>query len=659
LHTLIIIVHRDIKPENIMMCRNTGNDAPKFKLIDLGVCRRFKEGQRLSLTFEDVSILYSAPEKFTSINDTGYYLPIDIWALGISFSQLITYDCVLGRPSSPDALTQRLSQDAPARTLTDEETGIPGVAAIVNSMLQRNPDDRPTCSELLAKVRAVQDEQMKSFHAQMLRRISLVDLKYMQDLDTQCKQLCGYQSPLYSAFGGALLQAQEEKQQEQDLRETQAREALAASRTQKPGPERLTINHHSPSPARAQRATGSKWVHHAYGASAGVDMLNEVQSIVKGGTSPAGTVGSTVIIRASPDPNAGPDTRPDVLEAYTVGEGISPLVLPRDTVIHAVVVYKVGNVSSVGVRNNLLGHLRGVLGHVASTGSVVPPILAYGSARMAPTTAVRETCEIAWASVTESVVPTSIPSPSSPVSSAQQTKAPKRTPKKTCKTPVDRLPPAGSGALTGYLHLLGGHASPECLAGLDSLWTEGQPPVGTTLFISKGPRSLPAIVRASSAVLPSYIDKKDTATHLSELKRTVEGVAVQCVVLYKGPRCKDLKTKNYLKDILLAVYGSVSSADVPQIPVFLYDSNMQTGPQASPGPLRTIVQRVTETYAATPRETPAPAPLASEAAVTIASYTPASLPTSVTEHTTQTVETVETVEKVTTEPVSPETVDQL
>ncbi|GCA64138.1 hypothetical protein KIPB_013319, partial [Kipferlia bialata] len=84
------VAHRDIKPENIMMCLTPGSSVPCCKLIDLGLCRSFKEAEELlpSFELERVSPLYSAPEKFKDLSDgTGYGLGIDVWALGLTLSK--------------------------------------------------------------------------------------------------------------------------------------------------------------------------------------------------------------------------------------------------------------------------------------------------------------------------------------------------------------------------------------------------------------------------------------------------------------------------------------------------------------------------------------------------------------------------------------------
>ncbi|GIQ89363.1 hypothetical protein KIPB_011807, partial [Kipferlia bialata] len=126
------VAHRDIKPDNIMLCGTPGVDVPCCKLIDVGLCRRFREEENVSYTFDVVSPLFSAPEKFedvTGADEDGYGLGIDVWALGITLSTLVTPDCVLRNPRSITDLKNKLRAQDPRR-LTDEETGIPGLASI-------------------------------------------------------------------------------------------------------------------------------------------------------------------------------------------------------------------------------------------------------------------------------------------------------------------------------------------------------------------------------------------------------------------------------------------------------------------------------------------------------------------------------------------------
>ncbi|GIQ82026.1 hypothetical protein KIPB_003096, partial [Kipferlia bialata] len=150
------IAHRDIKPANIMVCKVPGSDVPCCKLIDLGLSRLFKPDESMISSFADVSPLYSAPEKFTG----GYTLSVDIWALGITLSQLCTPKCVLDYPQSLSAVRNRLMRGDPRR-LTDLETGVPGLARVINSMLERDTERRPTAPQALDMIRSVHAHQLR------------------------------------------------------------------------------------------------------------------------------------------------------------------------------------------------------------------------------------------------------------------------------------------------------------------------------------------------------------------------------------------------------------------------------------------------------------------------------------------------------------------
>ncbi|GIQ83850.1 hypothetical protein KIPB_007977 [Kipferlia bialata] len=495
---------------------------------------------------------------------------------------MITPECVLGNPQSVKALVARLSLPVPARRLTDEETGIPGVAAIVNSMLERNPNKRPNCAQLLDMVQAVKEEQRKAYHTRMLHTIPLSVLQQMKSLDNEYHQQSGQRSPLFATFGQDLEEVQNEKEKVEREGEAQA--------TQGP----LSIPNGDGSQCR-----------HVFGAPASAAMVTEAEAIVKGGPlvfrSMAVPTGKTILIRGAPET----DPRPDVVELYSSLQHYSPLVLPNHTTIQAIVVCDMAATESCGVQSNLRSHLSDLFTHSLATrpNAPAPPVLVYVGAESDSVENVTRMCTTCWKSVQPA------PSPSRPVTVPTTIERAQPRKRVATKPTAARPPPvsaAGSGVLTGKLHLLGGHASPECLAGLDKLWTEGVVPgAGATLVIAKNPASLPPAVAALRRAKPkpgtpqvvfSYMQGKRPNVHVTEMTRAIRGIDVQCVLFYKGPKSAELMRHDYLSNIVRAVYGSQANIDM-EMPVFLYDEKMgQTGSD-NPVPLCEIVRKVQDTCA--------------------------------------------------------------
>ena len=79
------ILHRDLKPANILLKKNDNAERPFIaKIIDFGFHRIVELNK---YQFTDVrSAGYSAPEIDENI---GHSLPVDIYALGIIYKQLL------------------------------------------------------------------------------------------------------------------------------------------------------------------------------------------------------------------------------------------------------------------------------------------------------------------------------------------------------------------------------------------------------------------------------------------------------------------------------------------------------------------------------------------------------------------------------------------
>ena len=165
------IVHRDLKPENIFLVG--GKDV---RVLDFGIAKRLLRGEEkrpVSLT-ETGAIIgtpsYMAPEQVFADEDLD--ARADVWALGI-----ILYECLAGKkPTDADGFGQvlrRITTDS-LEPLDVAAPGVPrSVAAIVNRMLSRNRNDRPSLPEVRAALEravAAQDEAVTADIAPPTRR---------------------------------------------------------------------------------------------------------------------------------------------------------------------------------------------------------------------------------------------------------------------------------------------------------------------------------------------------------------------------------------------------------------------------------------------------------------------------------------------------------
>ncbi len=133
------MVHRDIKPGNLLL-----DEKGIVKLLDLGLARFFDDKDENSLTVKhDEKVLGTAdflsPEQ--ALNSHTVDGRSDIYSLGCTFYFLLT-----GHPPFPEGtLAQRLlaHQTRTPRPVQEERPDIPpGLLAILNRMIAKNPDNR-------------------------------------------------------------------------------------------------------------------------------------------------------------------------------------------------------------------------------------------------------------------------------------------------------------------------------------------------------------------------------------------------------------------------------------------------------------------------------------------------------------------------------------
>lgn len=89
------VVHRDIKPENILLTAKG-----QVKLCDFGFARMLNPGE--NYTDYVATRWYRAPELL--VGDTNYGTPVDVWAIGCVFAELVRGDALWPGRSDVDQL---------------------------------------------------------------------------------------------------------------------------------------------------------------------------------------------------------------------------------------------------------------------------------------------------------------------------------------------------------------------------------------------------------------------------------------------------------------------------------------------------------------------------------------------------------------------------
>ena len=146
------IVHRDLKPDNVIFTRDG-----RALVADLGLAKRWSADEDAATESPAISqtgtlqgtVRYMAPEQAENAKLAGP--PADVFSLGA-----ILYECLGGRPAFPgDSVVEVLRsvlRGAPAEPLATLRPEVPpGLAAIVERALARDPRDRFQEGEELAR----------------------------------------------------------------------------------------------------------------------------------------------------------------------------------------------------------------------------------------------------------------------------------------------------------------------------------------------------------------------------------------------------------------------------------------------------------------------------------------------------------------------------
>ncbi|MDI1481605.1 serine/threonine-protein kinase [Polyangium sp. y55x31] len=145
------VVHRDLKPSNVLL---RGGDIDQATIVDLGIARSMGPATGITATGRSIGTPeYMSPEQVGSEQPIGP--ASDMFSLGC-----ILFECLAGRPPfvAPDpvlVMSKILSEDPPE--LLPLRPGVPPpVAALVQSLLQKDPDRRPaSASSLLEELPAL------------------------------------------------------------------------------------------------------------------------------------------------------------------------------------------------------------------------------------------------------------------------------------------------------------------------------------------------------------------------------------------------------------------------------------------------------------------------------------------------------------------------
>ena len=157
------IVHRDLKPDNIMLVREASFPGQlRLKLLDFGIAKVGRENQPAGEPAFKTQVgsllgspLYMSPEQCRGAETVGP--PADVYGLGV-----ILYLMLSGEPpfqgSSLGVIVGLHMFEKPVPIADKVPLRMPQLAALVDSMLHKDPAQRPTMPQIVRELERCQGE---------------------------------------------------------------------------------------------------------------------------------------------------------------------------------------------------------------------------------------------------------------------------------------------------------------------------------------------------------------------------------------------------------------------------------------------------------------------------------------------------------------------
>lgn len=135
------IVHRDLKPSNLFLAQGPAG-RPTIKVLDFGISKAPSTSNDAHLTKTSAvmgSPSYMSPEQLVS--SASVDMRSDVWALGVVLYEMLTRAVPFNAQTMPE-LVGAILQAVPAPIAATRQGVPPGVQAIVDRCLQKNPAGR-------------------------------------------------------------------------------------------------------------------------------------------------------------------------------------------------------------------------------------------------------------------------------------------------------------------------------------------------------------------------------------------------------------------------------------------------------------------------------------------------------------------------------------
>jgi len=160
------IIHRDLKPENIMLVKDaTAEGGLRAKILDFGIAKLLPDGateeERKSFKTRTGTLIgtptYMSPEQCRASGPPDD--KTDVYALGVIFYELLDGEPPFVSDSAGELFALQMFGTPPS--IAERVPALePKLAALVQSLLEKKTNDRPSMSEVLRQLEALSSTRL-------------------------------------------------------------------------------------------------------------------------------------------------------------------------------------------------------------------------------------------------------------------------------------------------------------------------------------------------------------------------------------------------------------------------------------------------------------------------------------------------------------------
>ncbi|WP_419805430.1 serine/threonine-protein kinase [Terriglobus sp.] len=148
------LVHRDLKPANVLLHEG------RWKIADFGIARFVAESTAYRTLNDFLTYEYAAPEQWRGETPT---IATDIYALGCIAHTLLSGSPPFAGPSSEEFRKQHLFADPPQL----DETVSPFLSELVQMMLRKAPEARPSLERIRSRLTSIRGKLSKGSRSRL------------------------------------------------------------------------------------------------------------------------------------------------------------------------------------------------------------------------------------------------------------------------------------------------------------------------------------------------------------------------------------------------------------------------------------------------------------------------------------------------------------